>query len=272
MILSRLRQIGPLDGAMLVLAIASVALLLYLDFGDPSRETARTIVIIDIGVCAVFAVEFLYRWHREGWKRRFLARNWYEIPGMIPVSHPAFRSFRLLRIVRVIVILVRLQRAADRAIGKPGITYRLLARFTNVIVEAIKRPITVAVLDEIADVLQQGAYTKNIAAALDENRAELDAMILQKIRADRTAGRLRFLPMHDKVIRTSADTTMRILFEVLDDPRTDELVADLLRNNIEQIRLAIRGKYTDEVTRPHAWTAPDRPTDQVGVAAVAQSE
>jgi hypothetical protein len=31
-----------------------------------------------------------------------------------------------------------------------------------------------------------------------------------------------------------------VLLEVLADPRTDELVSDLLRDNIEQIRQAVR--------------------------------
>jgi hypothetical protein len=33
---------------------------------------------------------------------------------------------------------------------------------------------------------------------------------------------------------------LRVLLEVLADPRTDELVSDLLRDNIDQIRAAVR--------------------------------
>src|SRR3546814_8727240 len=69
---------------------------------------------LDYAICALFAVEFLWRWGRSGEGWRFPARYWYEVLGMIPVSHPAFRSFRLLRIV---IVLARLGRAADRAFG-----------------------------------------------------------------------------------------------------------------------------------------------------------
>ena len=95
-------------------------------------------------------------------------------------------------------------------------------------------------------VLQTGHYTRNIAAALRENQNELDAMILELIRDDPTTGKLRYLPFHDDIVRLVADTVFRIVFEVLDDERTDELVSDLLRENIDQIRSVVQGKYEKE--------------------------
>ena len=231
------REISVVDWAMLALAVVSVALLVYAIFGDASPATAQAIFIADYLVCAVFAAEFLWRWWATGWDRRFPVRNWYEILGMIPVSHPALRGFRLLRIV---VLVMRLARAADRALGEQ-FTIRLVRRLSGAIIEEIKRPITVAVLDEVVAVLQTGHYSRNVARALQENRAELRAMILEKIKEDDQAGRLSALPFHDDIVRAVADVVLRVLHEVLNDPRTDELVADVLRENVEQIRLAVRG-------------------------------
>ena len=39
---------------------------------------------------------------------------------------------------------------------------------------------------------------------------------------------------------------MRVLEEVLTDPRTDELVADLLRENLQQIRSAIESNQLEK--------------------------
>ncbi|MGH3367572.1 MAG: ion transporter [Nocardioidaceae bacterium] len=242
MIMERLARVSRLDLAMLALALCSVGLLLYVYLGDVSRQTQLTVFRIDVGVCVVFAVEFGWRWHRSGWSRRFLARNWYEILGMIPVSHPALRSFRLLRLVRVVVVLVRLGYAADRAFGEE-FTIRLVRRFTDVIVEAIKRPITVAVLDEVSGVLRTGHYGRNLARALEENHRPLRAMVLEKLKHDPTTRHLSVLPFHDRMVVAVSDTTLRVVQEVLQDPRTDELVADILRENLEQIRLAV----TEEV-------------------------
>ena len=89
-------------------------------------------------------------------------------------------------------------------------------------------------------VLQIGHYTRNIASALEENRAELKQMVAEKIRDDPTAGLISLVPFHAWIVETASETTLRVIFEILADPRTDELVSDLLRDNINQIRRAVR--------------------------------
>lgn len=243
-----------IDFFMLTLAVVSVGYLLWITFWDVSPATERLIVRIDYVVCAIFAAEFLFRWRAAGWPWKFPLIYWYEVLGMIPVTSPIFRSFRLIRIV---VVLARLGRALDRAFGD-RFTAALVSRFTKTIVEVIKRPVTVAVLDEVAGVLKTGHYTRNVAAALDENRSELDEMILELIKKDPAAGRLKFVPFHDDIIRLVADTTFRITFQVLSDPRTDELVSDLIRENLDQIRASVRGEYETE--------GPSAPLESTGPA------
>ncbi|WP_067648206.1 hypothetical protein [Nocardia harenae] len=223
------------DLAMLLLAIVSVVLVVWITFFPVTPETHRVIVILDVSICGVFAVEFLWRWRRAGWPWTFPFVYWYEVLGMIPVTSPIFRTFRLLRIV---VVLVRLARVADRAFGD-RVTAAVLNRFVRTIVEVIKKPITMAVLDEVACALRTGHYTRNIAAALEENRSELDEMIVDLIKNDPQTRRVRYVPFHDDIIRLIADTTFRLTFQVLADPRTDELVADMIRENVDQIRRAL---------------------------------
>ncbi len=221
---------------MLALAIVSVGLVVWITLFPVAGPTRHAVVVVDWSLCAVFAAEFLWRWRRAGWPWTFPFVYWYEVIGMIPVTSPLFRGFRLLRIV---VIVVRLARVADRAFGD-RVTAAVVNRFVTTIVDAIRRPMTIAVMDEVAQVLRTGHYTRNIAAALEVNRAELDEMILELIKRDPRAGRIRYVPFHDEIIRLIADTTFRIVFQVLDDPRTDELVSDILRENIDQMRDAVR--------------------------------
>ncbi|UFS94836.1 ion transporter [Nocardia huaxiensis] len=223
------------DFVMLGLAIVSVGLIVWVSFFQVPESTYRAVVIADWTICAIFAAEFLWRWRREGWSWTFPFIYWYEVLGMIPVTSPFFRGFRLLRIV---VIMVRLARVADRVFGD-RVTAAVVNRFVGTIVETIKRPVTMAVLDEVAEVLRTGHYTRNIANALEENRGEMDQMILELIRADPQLGRVRYLPFHEEIIRGIADASFRIVFQVLADPRTDELVADVLRENIDQMRDAV---------------------------------
>ncbi|KAF0836720.1 ion transporter [Nocardia caishijiensis] len=225
-----------LDIFMLVLAIVSVVLVGWITFFPVSGPTYHAIVVADWTICGIFAVEFLWRWRRAGWPWTFPFVYWYEVLGMIPVTSPIFRGFRLLRIV---VILIRLGRVADRALGE-RVTAKIVNRFVGTIVDVIRRPMTVAILDEVSNVLRAGHYTQNIAAALEENHAEIDQLIIDLIKNDPQTGKLRYVPFHDDIIRLVADTVYRMLRQLLDDPRTDELVADMLRENLDQINEAVR--------------------------------
>jgi voltage-gated potassium channel len=231
----RVHRTRAVDWFMVVLAIVSVGMLVGVWFADPPRETQELVFRIDVGICAVFLVEFLWRWRLGGWGWRFLGRNWFEILGMIPVSHPALRAFRLLRIV---VLVARLGRAADRTVGD-AVTQRLVNRFLGTVIDVLKKPVTVAVLDEVVAVLETGRYAQNISQALDRNRVELRQMVLDKIKADPTAGRFRRVPFHDEIVGTVTDTTIRVVLEMLADPRTDEMISDTLRENVDQIRTAV---------------------------------
>ncbi|UVS79006.1 ion transporter [Actinokineospora sp. UTMC 2448] len=237
------------DWLMMALAVVSVGLLAYRTFFDPPPHVAETIVRIDWGFCAVFLIEFLWRWRAARFQARFLRVNWYDVVGMVPVAHLAFRSFRLLRAVRIAVVLTRLSRPVNRSVGEE-LAYRALGRFGGAlidpVVDLIKKPLTVAVLDEVVSVLRTGHYARNVAAALEENRTEIRAMVLEKIKQDRQAGRLSILPFHDEIVGTVTDTVLRVVLEMLADPRTDELISDLLRENIDQIRRSVRaGDHRD---------------------------
>lgn len=224
------------DFVMLALAIVSVVLVCWISFFEVDPDTYHYIVIADYTICAVFAVEFLWRWRRAGWPWTYPFVYWYEILGMIPVTSPIFRAFRLLRII---VILVRLARVADRVFGD-RVTAAVINHSVGTIVEVIKRPMTIAIMEEVTAVLRTGHYTRNIATALEENRSELDEMIVEMIKNDPQTGRVRYIPFHDDIIRLVADTVFRILFQVLADPRTDELVSDMIRENVDQIRDSVR--------------------------------
>jgi hypothetical protein len=132
----------------------------------------------------------------------------------------------------------------QRGLREPFVV-RLINRTSENVIDVIKRPITVAVLDEVADVLQTGHYTRNIASALEENHEEIKLMFAEKIKADPTARHIGLLPFHDRIINEASETTLRVLLEVLADPRTDVLVSDLLRDNLRQIRTAVRARQNE---------------------------
>ena len=97
--------------------------------------------------------------------------------------------------------------------------------------ELVKRPLTIVVLDEVVAVIRTGHYTKNISDALLENHDELKAMVAEKVSADPNVRLVSKLPGYDTVVSEVSETVLRVIVDMLSDPRTDELVSDLLRNN-----------------------------------------
>ncbi|MTD57217.1 ion transporter [Amycolatopsis pithecellobii] len=224
------------DWIMLALAVISVGLPGYLLLSPPSRDAGLWIFYADCTVCLVFLGEFLLRWRKRRWGRHFLARNWYELFAMIPIAYPGLMGHRF---IVVVLILVRIGRAADRALGEQ-FTYRFVDKLSDPIVRAVKKPVTIAVLDEVVKVLETGNYPENLARSLDAHREELRAIITEKVSEDPQLRRLRHMPFHGEVVRAVVDTSFRVLLEVLLDPRIDDFFTSVVRENRLQIRRAVQ--------------------------------
>ncbi|GAA3571343.1 hypothetical protein GCM10022222_64280 [Amycolatopsis ultiminotia] len=224
------------DWIMLALALVSAGLVGYQLVSSVSADLGRWFFVADCAICGIFLLELLWRWRKRRWRIAFLGRTWYEVFAMIPIAHPAFVTHH--HVIAVILLVVRLGRAADRAVGEQ-FTYRLVDKLTDSIVQAIKKPVTVAVLDEVVKVLETGNYPENLAKSLSGNKDELRAIITEKLAADPQLGKLRRLPFHDEVVRGVVDTSFRVLLEVLLDPRIDDFFSSVVRDNREQIRRAV---------------------------------
>jgi voltage-gated potassium channel len=224
------------DWALFALAIISLGLLLWQNFFHVTREALFVIRLTDYTVCIIFAAEFFLRWSENGWTFRYLGRNWYAVLGMIPISASFMHPHPWLR---GILILARFGRAIDRILGE-GFTFRLVDRVQSTIVNAVSGIVTIAIIDRVADVLAKGTYTENIARALNKDEGVLRLMVLEKLKSDPQTGRLSWLPYHDEIAQNVISTVLRVAESILNDPRTDELVADMLRVNLDQLRSAIK--------------------------------
>lgn len=232
----RRRSASPTDWVLVLFSWASLVLgVLLLLWSPPPLQYA------DAGLCAAFLCAICWRWlrFRIGW--RYLRRHWWEAVALVPLM-PLVPDGPLW--IGILIALARLVRTVDRTDNVAGdqITAGTINHFSGPIIDTIKRPITVAVLDEVIDVLEEGTYAANLKAALDENRAELEAMVLDLVRKDPTAGKLRYVPFHDEIVQMVADTVLRMVDGALDDPRTSELIGDVIRNSATQLRHAVRQK------------------------------
>lgn len=229
------RPLDLVDVIMLVLAVFSVGLLLYVMFINEKHADAAWVFVVDTSICGVFLVEFLWRWRKTNWQRSYPFTHWYEVLGMIPIAHPALRGLRLLRVV---VIAVRVARLIYRVFGE-RFTNRLVDQLTDPLIDAIKRPIIVLVLDEVVKVVEGGNIPLGLATALRENADELESLVVEKLNADPTTRRLKLLPFSDQIVRSMIETTLRVVLDVLADPRVDEFVTDVVKRNQERIRAQV---------------------------------
>jgi hypothetical protein len=131
---------------------------------------------------------------------------------------------------------------------------RRMNRLSLWAIDLVKRPITVAVLDEVSTVLASGRYTKNISTALVENHDDLLALVAEKVRNDPSSRLVSRFPGYDTVVHQASETTLRVVIEMLGDPRMDDLISDLLRHNLEQIKEAVRQRPDES---PPAVPKPD---------------
>jgi hypothetical protein len=172
--------------------------------------------------------------------------DWLQDRSVVQLVLLAFGVFVLLSVGAAL-----LTRALVRRGMRAPFVIRRLNRLTQWFVDLIKRPITIAVLDEVADVIQTGHYTKNISSALVENHDELVALVAEKVRQDPASRLVGRLPGYDAIVGQVSETTLRVLIEMLGDPRMDEVVSDLLRNNLQQIKRAVRERENLNVP-PHS--------------------
>lgn len=186
---------------------------------------------------------------------------WHEelsTPGLLLLIVTVLIGGSLLAAV-IGAILVRL------GMRRPWVVHRASLLAVRLL-ELLKRPLTIIVLDEVSAVIRTGHYTKNISDALLENHDELKALVAEKVRADPNVRLVSRLPGYDTMVSEISETVLRVIVDMLSDPRTDELVSDLLRNNLEQIRVAVRN-------RDHEDRSSMRPADPVPSSApVAQAE
>lgn len=119
---------------MVLLAVLSIVLLGVFEFQDLTAAQERQLLYVDLGIVAIFWIEYLQRLAKATRKGAFVRQNWYELPGMVPIfpgmeglsGARLFRLLRLLRILRLLGVLTRFDaftRVTDRFIRQNKLGY-----------------------------------------------------------------------------------------------------------------------------------------------------
>lgn len=106
------KEVGKLkrDLGMLFLTCVSLGIIAWVEVYDLDwpNETFKQLAVVDLCLVGIFLTEFLVRLARADSKKEFLLKNWYEIPGLVPLYADTFswlRATKVLRIIRVVRLL-----------------------------------------------------------------------------------------------------------------------------------------------------------------------
>lgn len=250
-------RISLVDVVMISLAIVSVLILAYEQVYDPSPERQRLIIYIDLGIVAIFAVEFIVRISRAQDKMGYVKGHWYDLVGMIPVSHPLFRGFRLARLVRLFVLTSRFVRATNRSFGEAFVE-TMVGRYKDIFVEGISDRIVLRLLDETEAVLTRGAYGTAAARALDSNRDELIKKINVQLKKDRATRLLMGVPGMERMLEGVQERTITTVVATLGSEEMNQTILSVIREILGDLRRATQQKEW----RAPAATGPAEPAGE----------
>lgn len=251
-------RISIVDVIMIALAIVSVLILAYEQVYDPAPEQQRLIIYIDLGIVAIFAIEFIVRLTKAHDKLGYVKSHWYDLVGMIPVSHPLFRGFRLARLVRLFVLTSRFVRATNRSFGEAFVE-TLVGRYKDIVVDGISDRIVLRLLDETEAVLTRGAYGTAAARALDANRDQLVEKINAQLKKDRATRLLMGVPGMERMLQGVQERTITTVVATLGSQEMNETILSVIREILGDLRRATERK---EWRAPNPTPAPSKPSGE----------
>lgn len=124
---------------IILLALASVGLLIYELSADLEEDETALIHTVDLVISAVFLADFLIGMWSAPSRRRYLRQNWIDLIAAVPLSEGVFRSLRsvrILRLVRIIRVAVRVHRLAilSEQLADESARYIYAASITTIVI------------------------------------------------------------------------------------------------------------------------------------------
>lgn len=187
------RKITLVDVVMIALALVSLGLLIYDEVYRPPAVIHQRIIWADYAIIGIFAIEYIIRLLQAKDKMQFIKSRWYDLIGMVPVSHPLFRSFRFARLFRIVVLGSRLVRATDRSLGEAWVRNRV-QKYQAAFVEELTDPIVLAVLGVAEKSVSKGHFGSAVANGLRSKREALLARIDAQLKESGTMNLLLKIP------------------------------------------------------------------------------
>ena len=238
-------RITWVDWVVVALAVVSLGLVItdevMSSYFQEHPERRRWIIYADLAICGVFFLEFVARMRHQPSKWAYTVSRWYDVLGMIPVSHPLFRGLRLLRILRIVVITSRFVRATNRTFGEMAFE-ATVRRFRNILVEEVSDAVVLRSLSVVEPWLVRARFADRVGEAMETRRPEIHRMVRDAMgRVPGSKLMLRVGPVRS-VVDTAENAAVQAVIDTLRSDELNRIVQEATRNVLDELKAQVAEK------------------------------
>lgn len=231
---SRQRRHEALHWAAFVLSLVSLVLLAIWVIGLRGSVPLGW-VVLDIGLCVVFGLEFFtrsgFRWNRA----RYVFTHFFDFIAMVPALALIHHGFALEGVWAWLIFATRLVRAIDRLLGD-GFLRRNAFALAEGFEEDITDRVLLGIMARIQADLDRGHFGQAAAKALARNKAT----VLQRIRAahphEGLGAEIAHLAGLDTALERAEERTYDAISEIMDSTEVDHAIRDLVDSAFSDMR------------------------------------
>lgn len=243
---SALRQpSGPWEFLLGLLALLSISIFIIPYLGAVHLAVpgwlAPYVIHIDVAICAVFAIDYLFRMGNHGRPLTFARENFLQPFAMIPLGTPIISS---VQPILILILVSRFVRAFNVVFGQAAFQ-AILHRYSGLLAREISDAVLIRSLATARDVTKRGRFAKWVADALDRRRPELHMIVrdsLHKVPAWDTFMRL---PGADEMVEKGENLVVDAVIETMRSERLNILIANVIDDSIEEFKLALEKKHPE---------------------------
>jgi hypothetical protein len=193
------------------------------------------LVLLDIGLGVVFAIEFFtrsgFRWNRA----TYLLTRFFDFVAIVPALALVHHGFAMEGVWVWIILVARAARAVDRFLGDGFILRNILA-----LVEGFEEGITDRVLERIIARIQADMDRAGFSHGVSEAFVRNKAAVLQRVRAatprDGLVPGLAHIVGLDAALERAEERTYDAIVEIMNSEEVDRAVRDVVNSAFSRMR------------------------------------
>lgn len=231
---------------LLSLVAVDIVLLLLRNSYDTflDRRISLGIFAFDLLIVGIWGLDFLRRLFKSDDRVNFVATNWYEVVGMIPII--VLRPFLLLRGVKLGIAFYKLGKSSDNL--SRTLTREVTFKFRDIIVDTIADAVFLQSLQRVEEVMIRLDYAQLARRSFTNHEQELDKVVKNSLYSKSMMGELARVPfMGGFMDRIGGDVTS-VISEVLEAKVTGEIMKEITRGILSEMTTTVQALDVERIT------------------------